>query len=363
MNQEARKLYNTLKAQMPTQAAKNSFTSAMHNHSKGTGRPRPQHGTATSASTLSRFYNKDHWNTAMVTKALQIAVIGFILAAYKHCKGFAQVLQVCVDLTTLEKTGKFKNLPVCILNKVKGLHIIVLYVCLAGHRYPFSYAIWKGKGRASLSDLTIALLKQLQKALPKSFRLRLLGDTAFGTTRLLEACEKLGIHAVTGIPRDRKTNQGQRLEDLTTRGAEVKLHGCSVAVWVSWFKLYLHDGSFEWRYVVSTKKAHGLTIIKWGRARWGIEAFFKCMKSRFGLDQFGQRTLLGVTRFILLCFLAYSLVACSREERDQLPDWQALAAQVRRELMPMLNWLEVQLELALLQPILARDMQDYASTA
>jgi Transposase DDE domain len=150
---------------------------------------------------------------------------------------------------------------------------------------------------------------------------------------------------------------------LPTRGAEIRLQNCTIAVWVSWFKLHLHDGSYEWRYVVSTKKAHGLTIIKSGRVRWGIEAFFQCMKSRFGLDQFGRRTLLGVTRFILMCFLAYCSVACSRNELAKLPDWQELAIQTRRELMPMLNWLEVQLELALLVPILARDVQDYASTA
>lgn len=257
---EARKLFNTIKAQMPTRAAKNRFTSAMHNHTKGDGHPRPQHSKR--ASSLSRFYNKDDWNTAMVSQALQLVIIGFILTAYKHCKGFAQILQVCVDLTTLEKTGDFPNLPVSIFNKVKGLHIVVLYICLAGHRYPFSYAIWKGRGKASISELTIALIKQLQRQLPSGFKIRLLADTAFGTTRLLEACQARQIHAVTGMTCDRRTTEGQRLDELANRGSQVVLKGSSIAVWVSWFKLHLHNDTYEWRYVVSTKQASGITIIR-----------------------------------------------------------------------------------------------------
>jgi hypothetical protein len=94
---------------------------------------------------------------------------------------------------------------------------------------------------------------------------------------------------------------------------------------VSWYRLKLKDGKFEWRYVVSTKPASGTTISRWGRRRWlreqparcclvskKIEAFFKVMKSRFGLDQFGQRMMQGVIRFLTLAFLAFMLTAVSR---------------------------------------------------
>lgn len=359
---EARKVFNIIKALMTTRAAKNSFTTAMNNHTRGNGKPRPQ-STKNKASSLSRYYNKNDWDVRMVMSAMQTVVIGLILTAYKHSKGFAQVLDACVDLTTLEKTGDFPALPVCVLNKVKGLHIVVLYVCLAGYKYPFAYAIWKGKGKASVSDLAIALVKQLQRRLPKGFKIRLLADTAFGTTRLLEACEARGIHAVTGIPRDRKTSDGHRLDERIERGACVYLNGCRIPVWVSWFKLFLSDDAFEWRFVVSTKVGNWLSIIKWGRNRWVIEAFFKCMKSRFGLDQFGQRSFFGVIRFLTLCFLAYILTAISRIDLKELPDWQELAAQVRRELLPLVCWFEIERERELLIPILQRQMDNYASIA
>jgi hypothetical protein len=356
---EARKVFNIIKALMTTRAAKNGFTRAMNNHTRGNGKPRPQ-STKNKSSSLSRYYNKDSWNVQMVMKAMQTVVMGLILTAYKHCKGFAQILDVCIDLTTLEKTGDFPSLPISVLNNVKGLHIVVLYVCLAGHKYPFAYAIWKGKGRVSVSDLAIALIKQLQRHLPSGFKIRVLADTAFGTTRLLEACEARGIHAVTGIPRDRKTSDGHRLDERIERGACVYLNGCSIPVWVSWFKLALADNSFEWRFVVSTKAGNWLSIIKWGRGRWVIEAFFKCMKSRFGLDQFGQRTLKGVIRFLALCFLAYILTAISRTNLKDIPDWQELAAQVRRELLTLVCWMEVERERELLLLILKRASDNYA---
>jgi len=60
--------------------------------------------------------------------------------------------------------------------------------------------------------------------------------------------------------------------------------------------------------VVSSVAAHARTIVRWGKRRWRIEAFSKTMKSRFGLDQFGQRTIKSVMRFFLLAFIAYLLV-------------------------------------------------------
>jgi hypothetical protein len=60
-----------------------------------------------------------------------------------------------------------------------------------------------------------------------------------------------------------------------------------------------------------------------------VEAWFKTMKSWFGLDQFGQRTLKGVLRFFLLAFIAYLLVFWSWEtpaaSETERPDWIDLA--------------------------------------
>ena len=94
---------------------------------------------------------------------------------------------------------------------------------------------------------------------------------------------------------------------------------------------------------------------------YGQEAFFKCMKSRFGLDQFGQRSFQGVIRFLALCFLAYILTAISRPNQKDLPDWQELATQVRRELLPLACWVELERERELLMPFLKQELDNYAS--
>ena len=90
--------------------------------------------------------------------------------------------------------------------------------------------------------------------------------------------------------------------------------------------------------MVSTKVGDWLTIIRWGRSRWAIEGFFKAMKGRFGLDQFGQRTLLGTIRFLLLAFLAFILTNISRVDKTMLPDWKSLALEIQKSLFALLEW-------------------------
>jgi len=54
------------------------------------------------------------------------------------------------------------------------------------------------------------------------------------------------------------------------------------------------------RYVISTKPLKASTISWWGKHRWQIEGWFKTAKHRFGLDKFGQGTLLGIYRWLIL---------------------------------------------------------------
>ncbi|MDJ0844906.1 hypothetical protein [Crocosphaera sp.] len=66
----------------------------------------------------------------------------------------------------------------------------------------------------------------------------------------------------------------------------------------------------------------GKTITRWGKYRWQIavrpravvrrkgtrtktEGFFKTAKHQFSLHRFGQKTLLGVYRWLILSFLSY----------------------------------------------------------
>jgi hypothetical protein len=60
-------------------------------------------------------------------------------------------LRAIVDLTTLEKSGEFEGLGglVRVLNKKRGLQLVVLYVELDGWRLAWGFRFWRGKGSAS----------------------------------------------------------------------------------------------------------------------------------------------------------------------------------------------------------------------
>ncbi|MEL7500854.1 MAG: hypothetical protein AAFN18_00115 [Cyanobacteria bacterium J06554_6] len=67
-------------------------------------------------------------------------------------------IRLLIDLTTLEKTGKFTHLSsqregsdspdpwVRMLNGKRGLHLVVLYVLVGDWRIPWSFRVWRGKG-------------------------------------------------------------------------------------------------------------------------------------------------------------------------------------------------------------------------
>jgi len=76
---------------------------------------------------------------------------------------------------------------------------------------------------------------------------------------------------------------------------------------VAWYRYPLPQGGWEWRYVVATFPATPRTMLTWGKRRFTVEHFFRAAKSEFSLGQFGQRTALGVHRFLVLSLLAYLL--------------------------------------------------------
>jgi IS4 transposase len=107
--------------------------------------------------------------------------------------------------------------------------------------------------------------------------------------------------------------------------------------------------------MISTRPADGETIRRWGRRRWRIEGFFKTLKFRFGLDQFGQRTARGAFRFIGLALLAFALSfweALASVEDWELLDWGAAARSATDDLVPEVVALEARRTLARLKPIL-----------
>jgi hypothetical protein len=97
---------------------------------------------------------------------------------------------------------------------------------------------------------------------------------------------------------------GQSVCDLYKRGQQVRLLGLKFPVSVSWYYLKRDNGKKEKRFVLSTKQLKGSTITWWGRRRWQIEGWFKTVKHRFGLHRFGQGTLVGVYRWLVLSLIA-----------------------------------------------------------
>jgi hypothetical protein len=118
----------------------------------------------------------------------------------------------------------------------------------------------------------------------------------------------------------------------------VQFEDLSFPVYAAWF--YLHrDGKLEKRFVVSTRRLKGNTITWWGRRRWAIEGFFKTAKYQFWLANFGQQTLLGVYRWLILSLISFVLVHWVHlsTNSSQPPAWRAACELALLLLLPHLS--------------------------
>ena len=122
---------------------------------------------------------------------------------------------------------------------------------------------------------------------------------------------------------------------------------------LSWYYFKREDGKREKRYVLSTKALKGNTITWWGRRRWGIEGFFKTIKHRFGLHRFGQQTLLGVYRWLILSLTAYLLAHWVHLHLGggARPDWGKAAQKALELLLPLMALLPLLAEIQRLSPL------------
>ena len=93
-----------------------------------------------------------------------------------------------VDLTSLEKTGKFATLTdwVHTYNGVHGVHLVVLYLCCGPLRLPWAFQIWRGKGTPSPAQLALKLLRTVPAGLLKAKRTpRLHADGGFESAEFI----------------------------------------------------------------------------------------------------------------------------------------------------------------------------------
>ncbi|KQR00640.1 hypothetical protein ASF71_21655 [Deinococcus sp. Leaf326] len=71
------------------------------------------------------------------------------------------------------------------------------------------------------------------------------------------------------------------------RGSLVKPCGLDQTMCISWVWLYRNTEP-EQRFVMSNLDLGGKYLARMGKRRWRIEAFFKTVKGRFGLERFAQ---------------------------------------------------------------------------
>jgi hypothetical protein len=76
--------------------------------------------------------------------------------------------------------------------------------------------------------------------------------------------------------------------------------------------------------------------------------FFKTAKYQFGLARFGQQTLLGVYRWLILSFISFVLThwVYISLRRANLPDWKEAALLTLQQLLPKtaINLLLIEIE-------------------
>lgn len=350
----AQELISNLTDLMPTQYQKDNLEAMLGLFLEAQGHPLPAHSQTKSASALSRFLNINPWSTKKMIRQVRGHILKQVLS---DCpKGRKPFLQVIIDLTTLEKTGKFPEFSdlISVYNGQRGLHLVVLYLVIGRWRIPWNFRVWRGKGTASPAQLGLKMVRHLPKALTSRFQVTIEADTAFGSVEFLHGIRQLRYHAITGIPVTRKLVDGRVLKHLHKQGQQVRLVGLKFPVSVAWYYLKRDNGKREKRFVLSTKPLKASTIKWWGKRRWQIEAWFKTAKHRFGLHRFGQGSLLGMYRWLILSLIAYLIAHWTYllTQRSDLPDWGEAAQTALECLFPQILVSLFLLELQRLIPLL-----------
>ena len=292
---------------MPTTYQKQSLEAIFGLLLEATGTAAPEHCQSKSPASLSRFLNRYDWSTHSLIKSLRNWIVEQLISYVP--KGRKPHLQVIIDLTTLEKRGKFKAFEqlIRIYHGKRGLDLVVLYLVMGNWRIPWNYRVYRGKGSPSPAELGKRLLNSLPLKLRKTFRIMVLADSAFGSVAFLTTVRRLKLHAIVGVPKTRKLVDGRSLAQLHKGGQHLYLKNLPFPVSIAHYYFTTDDGRKVKRYLISTRQLKPSTIVWWGKRRWQIEGWFKTIKHRFSLHRFGQGTLLGVHRWLVLCLISFVL--------------------------------------------------------
>jgi hypothetical protein len=235
MLQHAQTLVYSLISLMPSTYQKASLKAVLALFLDAQGHALPAHTQLKSASSLSRFFNRYAWSTRAVIRTTRRAVLAQLAA---HPVRRDVPIRLLIDLSTLQKTGKFWQLStpsedggapvpwVGLLNGKRGLHLVVLYIVLGERRIPWSFRIWRGQGQPSVNQLACKLLASVSKALVKGRTLIVQADTEFGTVGFIGAVRQRKWRAVVGM-RNTRTLQDGRAPQRPAKTAQTRHSGLS----------------------------------------------------------------------------------------------------------------------------------------
>lgn len=244
---QAQALISGLQALMPSAYQQDSLQALLGLFLEGQGVPLPEHCKTKSASALSRFLNEYQWSTRQVIRLVQKTALQQILSQPRV--GRRPTLQVILDLTTLEKTGKFREFKhlVRVYNGKRSLHIVMLYIVVGQWRVPWSFQVYRGKNTPTPTQLGLRLVRRLPISLTQHFKVLVLADTAFGNNEFVTKIRQLKYHALVGVCSVRKLADGRSIRHLHKRGEQVRLRGLKFRVCLSWYYLKRSDGKLEKR--------------------------------------------------------------------------------------------------------------------
>ncbi len=278
-----------------------------------------------SAGTASRFFSCEHAPDEVLWAELNRWQLGQFYRLPRRGRRRDVVLKI--DLTCIEKTGK--QIPFArVFNRRYGIQLVVLHACVGGLSFPLGYRIYRGKGKATVTDLALELLAAFP-ASGWSSRTVVLADAGFGSTEFIQGCQALGFkRLLVGMRCNRQLADGRQLTDLSERGEQVILHDLPThPLWLSWCDVRREEGKKRF-YVAATFSAGGAYLARRYRQRWLIESFFKSVKHDFGLKEARLRTQTGIRLWIFLACLAYSFASLARHLSQRTLTLPEAAAQV-----------------------------------
>ena len=298
----------------------------------------PRHSKTRSEAALSRFLNKYGWPTRKVIQTTRSRARKLVDNYFKSRRGRRPIAYAVVDLTCLEKTGKFKGLEelVRVYNAKRGVHVALLYIVIGPWRLPWSFRVYRGKRTPTPTQLALKLLRQIPQQWRQTFKFRVLADSGFSSTELIPFAQDLGFELLMSICCDRCLADGRKVASIAKRGERVELNGLDTSVTLSWFwRKHEDTGKREQHFVVATEVLSGAYIIRLGKLRWAIEACFKTLKHRFGWADFGQGTQLGMYRWWVLCWISFLLAHWHfLSSGERVLNWEKAAQQAREKLFP-----------------------------